>query len=69
VLVYRGLGDCRTPFDWHWRAMSTRDSAEGVRAAYSPDHRPASVRVQWNKASGIAETTGAALLRARWRGL
>jgi hypothetical protein len=69
VLVYHGLGDCRSPFDWHWRAMSTRDSTGEVRAAYSPDHRPASVRVPWNKAGEIAETTGGASRRARLRGL
>jgi hypothetical protein len=60
VLVYRGLGDCRTPFNWHWRTLSTRFTAEELRSAYSPDHRPGSVRDQWNKAGGIADITDGA---------
>jgi hypothetical protein len=57
VLVHRGLGDCRTPLNWHWRTISTlysADSAGELRSACSPDHRPGSVRCQWDKAGGIA---------------
>ncbi|KAH8714856.1 hypothetical protein GQ44DRAFT_776020 [Phaeosphaeriaceae sp. PMI808] len=68
VLVYRGLGDCRTPFSWHWRTLSTQCWDEEPMPVYSPDHRPGSVRDQWNKASGIAEITDGAWWRAiRWR--
>jgi hypothetical protein len=67
VLVYRGLGDCRTPFNWHWRTISTRFTTEELRSAYSSGHRPGCVRGQWNKSGGIAEITDDAWRRAiRW---
>ncbi|KAH7390850.1 hypothetical protein DE146DRAFT_618846, partial [Phaeosphaeria sp. MPI-PUGE-AT-0046c] len=64
VVVHRGLGDCRTPFNWHWRTISTRDSAEELRSEHSPDYRPGSIRDQWNKAEGIAEITDGEWRRA-----
>jgi hypothetical protein len=64
VIVYRGLGDCRTPFNWHWRTISTRYPAAELRSAYSPDYRPGSIRDQWNEAGGIAEITDSAWRRA-----
>lgn len=36
--VYRGLGDCRTPFNWHW--PSILDHGEELRSVHSPDDRP-----------------------------
>lgn len=58
VYIYHSLGDCRTPFDWHWRTISTSPylSKElASRIEYSSDYRPGSVRDQWNKAEGIAD--------------
>ena len=55
VLVYRGLGDCRTPSDWHWRTMSTLYPDEELSSAYSLYHQPGSVRDQWTTAGGITK--------------
>lgn len=49
VLVYRGLGDCRTPFNWHWRTITTRDSGEGIRSAQSLDYGPGRIREKWKE--------------------
>jgi hypothetical protein len=53
VLVYRGLGDCRTPFSWHWRTNSWLHRDEPPRLAYSSDYRLGVVREQWDEAGGI----------------
>lgn len=50
VLVYRGLGDCRTPFNWHWSTLSIHHAGEQPRSAHWPDLKPGSVRDQWNEA-------------------
>lgn len=65
VFVYRRLGDCRTPFDFHWRSVSPVRLREEFRSTHSPDDRPGSVRDQWNKACDMAETKH----RAWWRGI
>jgi hypothetical protein len=54
VLVYRGLGDCRTPFSWHWRTNTWLYPREELRSVYSPDCRPGSIREQWDEAGNIA---------------
>jgi len=54
VLVYRGLGDCRTPFSWHWRTASRLFRDEQPRLAYSSEYRLGGVREQWNKAGYMA---------------
>ncbi|KAF1918311.1 hypothetical protein BDU57DRAFT_528737 [Ampelomyces quisqualis] len=63
VLVYRGLSDCRTPFNWHRRTSSTRYTVEELRSEYSPDHKPGSIRDQWNQASATVEVTDGAWRR------
>jgi hypothetical protein len=67
VLVHRGLGDCRTPFNWHWRTISIRYPTEQPRSAHLPDQRPGSIRDQWNKAGGAVDSTDGAWWRAKWR--
>jgi len=55
--VYRQLGDCRSPFDWSWRSMTTRETLEEPRTAYPLEYRPGIVRDKWNKADGIDSRT------------
>ncbi|XP_014552107.1 hypothetical protein COCVIDRAFT_111168 [Bipolaris victoriae FI3] len=65
VLVYRGLGDCRTPENWYWRnTMARWDPSEQSRSAYSPHNPPGSIRDKWNEAGGVAEITDGAWRRA-----
>jgi hypothetical protein len=54
VLVYRGLGGCRTPFSWHWRTNTWLYPREELRSVYSPDCRPGSIREQWDEAADVA---------------
>jgi hypothetical protein len=53
IFVYRQLGDCRSPFDWSWRARLDSQTERIPRTAYSPNYGPGYVRDQWNKADGI----------------
>ncbi|EMD63833.1 hypothetical protein COCSADRAFT_358353 [Bipolaris sorokiniana ND90Pr] len=64
VLVYRGLGDCRTPESWYWRTMARWDPSEKSRSAYSPHNPPGSIRDRWDEAGGVAEITDGAWRRA-----
>lgn len=57
VSDYRHLGDCRSPFDWSWRAMTSRETVGEPRTAYLPKYRPGIVREIWNKADGIDSRT------------
>lgn len=50
VRVYRALGDCRSPFDWYWRTVSTRESGELPRSVWSLVDGPGSIRNWWNAA-------------------
>jgi hypothetical protein len=53
VFVYRRLGDCRSPFDWNWRARLALLTNERPRLEQSLDYKLGYVRDQWNKADGI----------------
>jgi hypothetical protein len=55
--VYRQLGDCRSPFDWSWRTMTTLQTVEEPRTAYPLEYRPGIIRDRWNKADGIDSRT------------
>ncbi|KAF1950756.1 hypothetical protein CC80DRAFT_554111 [Byssothecium circinans] len=57
VSSYHQLGDCRSPFDWSWRTISTRLTNEEPRTAYPVEYRPGSVRDRWNRAAGIVSRT------------
>jgi hypothetical protein len=57
MLVYRQLGDCRSPLDWTWRARVDPQMEQKTRTAYSPEYGPGYVRNQWNKVDGIASRT------------
>jgi hypothetical protein len=57
MVVYRQLGDCRSPFDWTWRARLNPQMEQKPRIAYSPEYGPGYVRDQWNKFDGIASKT------------
>lgn len=56
VSIYRQLGDCRSPFDWSWRAMTTL-TIEEPRTAFPLEYRPGIIRDRWNKADGIDSRT------------
>ncbi|KAF2451699.1 hypothetical protein P171DRAFT_347695 [Karstenula rhodostoma CBS 690.94] len=60
IAVYGQLGQCRSPFDWSWLAM-TRQRVEGrPRIVRSQDYGPGLVRDRWNRAGGIgSERQGA----------
>jgi len=48
VRVYRGLGDCRSPFTWEWRSMSDLYAGEELRSARGMEHGPGCVREMWD---------------------
>ncbi|KAF2117057.1 hypothetical protein BDV96DRAFT_571475 [Lophiotrema nucula] len=57
VSVYRQLGDCRSPFGWSWRSMTSLQTLEEPRTANPLEYRPGCVRDRWNKAEGIESRT------------
>jgi hypothetical protein len=59
VSAYRQLGDCRSPFDWSWRSMTTLRQIDEPRIAHPLEYRPGVIRDRWNKADGIDGRTPA----------
>jgi hypothetical protein len=54
VLVYRELGDCRSPFEWSWRSRLTVREDEKHRKEISADYGSGFSRDRWNKADGVS---------------
>lgn len=57
VLIYRQLGDCRSPFNWSWTTISGLKTKEQPRAMHSLQYSPGYVRNQWNQADGSERTS------------
>jgi hypothetical protein len=57
VLVYRQIGDCRSPFDWSWRSMTTLQTVDEPRTAHPLEYGPGIVVDRWNKVDGVNSRT------------
>jgi hypothetical protein len=53
LVVYRQLGDCRSPSEWSWRSRLALRTDEKHRIEFSPDYGPGFFRGRWNKAEGV----------------
>jgi hypothetical protein len=49
ISTYHDLGQCRSPYDWSWRALTTRNRIGTSRRAHEQDCGVGVVRDRWNK--------------------
>jgi hypothetical protein len=53
LVIYRQLGDCRSPFEWSWRSRLALRTDEMHRIDFSADYGPGFVRGRWGKVEGV----------------
>jgi hypothetical protein len=53
LVIYRQLGECRSPFEWSWTSRLALRTDEKHRIEFSPDYGPGFVRDRWSRAEGV----------------
>jgi hypothetical protein len=53
LVIYRQLGECRSPFEWSWTSRLALRTDKMHRIEVSTDYRPGFVRDRWSKAESV----------------